>query len=312
MDAISFERLADYPSCSDDFSLVTRSVANDGSLLFLFVEKAGREAVHGKEIGKGGARFPRTRMETPMRFRLVKVMEGARSIVDLPPLNVTFPEVDLFPDGKVLVAGTRCAWYAEGEFDLNGIVVDPVTGTHERILLGDGISRVNVDRQGRIWVSYFDEGIFGNFGWGNPGPLPIGAAGLACFSETGEKLWEFEGNIADCYALNVSGSEAFAYYYTEFPICRVSGSFRVTSWGTELRGCRHLAVSGSQVLLSGQYDDPPGTGYLGVLDGDALKDVQPVRLVLPNASPLPTLRLLGRGQHLLYFGDDAIYRTTVK
>jgi hypothetical protein len=212
----------------------------------------------------------------------------------------------------VLVVGARCAWYAEGEFDLNGVVIDPSTDTWERMLLGDGIAGACIDRHSRIWVSYFDEGIFGNFGWGNPGPLPIGAAGLVCFSGSGEKVWEFEGKIEDCYALNVSGSEAFVYYYTDFPICRVSSDFRVTSWRTELRGCRHLAVSGSKVLLSGQYDDPPGTGYLGMLDGDALRDVQPVSLVLPNASPLPTHRLLGRGQHLHYFGDNAIYRTTVK
>lgn len=311
MDAIPFERVADYPLCSEDFSLVTQSVADDGCLLFLFVEAGGTEAVRGMD-SRGGARFARTRMDPPMRFRLLRVEKGGCFVTDLPPLDITFPLIDVFPDGKVLVAGARCAWYEEGEFDLNGVLYDPVTGGCTRILLGDGIVQLHVDRRGLIWVSYFDEGIFGNFGWGNPGPLPIGAAGLACFSESGEKVWEFEGKIEDCYALNVSGSEAFAYYYTEFPICRLSGDFRVTSWRTELRGCRHLAVSGSKVLLSGQYDDPPGTGYLGVLDGDALKDVQPVRLVLPNTSPLPTHRLLGRGQHLHYFGDDAIYRTTVK
>jgi hypothetical protein len=81
MDSIPFAKIADIPAFPDEYALVTQSVADDGTLLFLFVENAGREAVRGKEIGKGGVRFARTWMETPMRFRLVKVTEGHRSIV---------------------------------------------------------------------------------------------------------------------------------------------------------------------------------------------------------------------------------------
>ena len=40
---------------------------------------------------------------------------------------------------------------------------------------------MQVDSLGRIWVSYADEGVYGNFGWGQPGPPPVGAAGLVCF-----------------------------------------------------------------------------------------------------------------------------------
>jgi hypothetical protein len=313
MDTIPFVKIADVPAFPDEYELVTQSVADDGALLFLFVESAGREAVHSKEVTGGGARFARTRIDEPMRFRLVKMTEGERAIVDLPPLDVTFPVVDVFPDGKVLVAGTRCAWYGEGEFDLNGIVIDPATGACERILLGDGIARLSIDQSSRIWVGYYDEGIYGNFGWGNPGPRPVGAAGLACFNARGEKVWEFPGaSIDECYALNVKGSEAFAYFCAGFPICRISSDFRVASWTTQLKGCRGLAISQSMVFLSSQYDDPPGIGYMGVLECDELRDVRRVALVLPDGSELSTQRLIARGPHLHYFADDAVYRARLE
>ena len=52
-----------------------------------------------------------------------------------------------------------------------------------------------------------------NFGWQDP----LGAAGLSCFSDTGQKLWDFrppEGfdYISDCYALNVCRNGVWAYY----------------------------------------------------------------------------------------------------
>lgn len=183
MDAVYFSKLCDIPILGDGYSLVARSAANDGSLLFLYA----------------GAIV----LQEPVRFRLCVMSEtGAARTIDLPELDVTFPHVDMFPDGKVLVAGARCSWRGDGDFDLNGIVFDPGTGHVSRILLGDGINSVQVDALGRIWVAYSDEGIFGNFGWGDPGPAPIGAAGLACFSERGEKIWDYPANaehmISDC------------------------------------------------------------------------------------------------------------------
>lgn len=72
-------------------------------------------------------------------------------------------------------------------------------------LLGDGISHVQSDANGNIWTGYFDEGVFGNYGWATP----AGAAGLSCFTKSGEKIWGYEApagfdQIDDCDALNVA------------------------------------------------------------------------------------------------------------
>jgi hypothetical protein len=170
-----------------------------------------------------------------------------------------------------------------------------------------------VDALGRIWIGYFDEGVIGNFGWGRSGARPIGAAGLVCFSELGEKIWEYPADegMVDCYALNVWGSEAAIFFYTTFPLCGISSDFKLAYWETGLRGCHQFAICESKVLFSGQYRDPPDVAYLGKLEAREVLRTQRVRLLLPDGSGVPEGQLLGRGKHLYFFDDRSVYRASV-
>lgn len=319
MDAIRFQKLTDIPIPSDGYSLVAKSVANDGSLLFLSIEPTGVDAVtatceSGGTAESGGAIFPETTMKEPNRFRLsIWRADGSLRTIELPGLDETFPLVDIFPDGKILVAGRRCAWRDQDDYDLNGAVFDPNTGMLSRILLGDGINSAYVDALGRIWVAYFDEGIFGNFGWGIPGPKPVGSPGLVCFSELGEKIWEYpeDDAMADCYALNVSDAEAAIFFYTDFPICRISSDFKLERWATNLRGCHQFAITKTAALFSGQYREPSDVAYLGRFETGQLVDTRQVRLLLPDGSGLPKGQLLGRGRHLYFFDAVSAYRASL-
>jgi hypothetical protein len=101
----------------------------------------------------------------------------------------------------------------------DGVILD-------RLTLGDGIEHVAIDAEDRVWVGWFDEGMFGNDGWRVPGQeWPPSSNGVACFTADGALLplpvWPVEaGTIADCYALNVVGAGAWACPYTEFPLVR--------------------------------------------------------------------------------------------
>lgn len=315
MESIRFQKLTDIPVPSGGYLPVANRVANDGSLLFLSIEPAGGGAVR-ERYASGAGSFPKPRMDEARRFRL-SVWRGPGPLltIDLPGLDLTFPVVDMLPDGKILIVGTRCAWRAPEDYDLNGSIFDPETGKVSRILLGDGISGARVDALGRIWVAYFDEGVFGNLGWGGPGPTPVGAAGLACFAETGEKIWEYptesEDMIADCYALNVSGSEATIFTYPDFPICRISKEFEISRWKTGLGGCGAVAVSKDEALFSGQYNDPLDIAYLGRFEADGQMHTRQVQLVLPDGSPRPKGQLLGRGEHLYFFDALSVYRASL-
>jgi hypothetical protein len=114
--------------------------------------------------------------------------------------------------------------------------------------------------------------------------------------------------IDDCYALNVSGSGAAAHFYTDFPICKISNDFRLQYWQTNLRGSHAFAVSDTQALLSGQYRDPPEIAYLADLAPGQLANVRKIKLCLPDDSPMPKGRLLGRGSYLYFFDSLSVYR----
>jgi hypothetical protein len=84
--------------------------------------------------------------------------------------------------------------------------------------LGDGIADVQATPDGEIWVSYFDEGVFGD---------GIGRYGAICFDAHGDLRFNYgeyakhEGLplISDCYAMNVSASgDVWLNYYTDFPL----------------------------------------------------------------------------------------------
>jgi hypothetical protein len=144
--------------------------------------------------------------------------------------KLCYPLCDLFCDGRVLLAGARCRWRGPDDFDKNGVIFDPETGATTRLLLGDGIAALGVDSQDRIWASYFDEGVFGNFGWNRPGPPGPGAGGLVCFAADGEKLWAFNRPdnpdfIDDCEALNMQRHELWAYHYSPFSLCLMGEQF---------------------------------------------------------------------------------------
>jgi|ERR1700730_2707309 hypothetical protein len=128
MDVIRFERICDLPIAPDGYSLVAKSVANDQSLLFLFVELAGKDDVI-ETFKQGIGVFPRAKMTNQKRFRLLRGTAESWGKIELPELDVTFPLVDIFPNGKVLVVGPRCVWRSKRDYDLNGIVYDPGLGT---------------------------------------------------------------------------------------------------------------------------------------------------------------------------------------
>lgn len=170
---------------------------------------------------------------------------------------VTYPLLDLMPDGNILVVDARCRRYRDGTADDNAHVFDSA-GPHLRsFCLGDGIERLGVDAAGTIWVGYFDEGVFGNRGWRDP----IGAAGLVRFDSHGQRLWTYQPPsaaqaIIDCYALNVDARTTWTYYYTDFPLVKITSGRARAYAPTPVRGARHLLVYRDEVIFVADYDDP--------------------------------------------------------
>ncbi|UPT62523.1 MAG: hypothetical protein M0D54_19565 [Hyphomonadaceae bacterium JAD_PAG50586_4] len=207
------------------------------------------------------------------------------------PLLAPFPLIDEFPDGRWLVANSR----SDGQGNARVLSAD---GAEEgRIELGDGIEHIKIDDQKRIWVGWFDEGVFGNRNWRLPGrEWAPSAHGIAAFEDRGALLAHATlESVTDCYALNVFGDEAWACTYTDFPIWQMHNG-RERTWPTNLRGTRAIAVKYPHVLAAGGYqDDANGVVLLSLQEGESRL---PGEWRLPFGADHPVTMIDGRGDEL--------------
>jgi hypothetical protein len=58
-----------------------------------------------------------------------------------------------------------------------------------------------------------------------------------------------------CYALNAIEDEAWACYYSDFPILRVGRNGECRVWSNAVNGAAAIAVDGDSVVLFGGYDE---------------------------------------------------------
>lgn len=232
----------------------------------------------------------------------IQIMKGKTiETVKLKNVPLIPTEVDYFSDGSLLIVQPRClkdGHYIERNarrYNINGELIDAFT-------LGDGISQVQIDESDTIWVSYFDEGIFGNFGWNQP----IGSDGLIAYTINGSRLWgarEYE--ICDCYAMNVvSSNEVYFYYYDDFHLVQLK----------EMKESIRYRVEGDDTFHQFIFDQ---TGLIGQLD---LYSIKRFRIRNRTITPKEKLQLTDengkringpvfmRGKYLYAYGKDGIYK----
>lgn len=298
---------------------VSASIGPSGEVVALWSAAEDVPELTPRAANAGGSSFPGTRAARPVEARVTVHAPEMAVVTRIASLPVAYPIVQPLPDGRTLVVGARCRLRPEGP-DRNAIVYDASGTVLREETLGDGIEHVQTTSRGETWVGYFDEGVLGNFGWGEPdGQAPVGAPGLIRFSPGltaewrhpayGEDPW---GGISDCYALNVDGDTAWTCYYTDFPVVRIHDG-AVTGWHNDVGGVKALAVGGSRVALYRGYGDDRHRLVLGELSGDRLHPTGEYRLVQPDGSPLPrAAQVFGRGPDLHIVVDDTWLRLALE
>ena len=152
-----------------------------------------------------------------------------------------------------LLLGARCA-YRENGPDTNTWIVSRDGMVRSRFCFGDGIQNCTVKEDGTIITGYFDEGVFGNYGWDEP----LGACGLIAWTPEGVPLWKNEKYpIYDCYAISLDEEEnLWFYYYDEFRLVRTDFKedlvFDLPIEGSEAFS---VAPSGDTFLFQGGYQE---------------------------------------------------------
>ncbi|MGG5255345.1 hypothetical protein ACQYAD_18115 [Neobacillus sp. SM06] len=113
----------------------------------------------------------------------------------------------------------------------NALIMNNQGEIIKKFYVGEGIQDCQVDKFNNIWISYFDEGIFGDSIIGNNGIVAFDSQGQILFTDYNVLI---EKNnvppIDDCYAMNVNEDEVWLYYYSEFPLVRMKNKKLLGYW----------------------------------------------------------------------------------
>jgi hypothetical protein len=263
---------------------------------------------------KGGASFAKVRPPSPQSYRVVIVGEdGLAWWVDTPEQTVNFHDVQPLPDGNLLFVCARSHYRGPNDYDLNACILSEKGELVRQFLLGDGIQDVQVDKAGNIWTSFFDEGVFGNFGW----RTPVGAPGLILWDAHGNRLYQFVPppgleSICDCYAINVtSAREIWVYYYTEFPLVRLWDRTPSGVWSGLTAGSSAFAVLRGNALFTGGYKDRETYYLYTVQEQKSPKLCSKIMLETMEGQAIHADRQVGRFDCLYVLSGICIYKVTV-
>ena len=172
--------------------------------------------------------------------------------------------------------------------------------------LGDAIEDLQTTPNGKIWASYFDEGVFGG---------GIGKQGAVCFDANGNlefKYNEFAEEkglpfISDCYAMNVDASgDVWLNYYTDFPLVRLHECTLARVWADFGVLGNAFAVRDTAVIYADK-ERFASLQFEGTPEPLVAKDESGASLHPPSQQH-PSLT--ARGRSLLLNAGSAVYIST--
>jgi hypothetical protein len=144
--------------------LVCASIGPVGEAVAVWTAPEGLEALTSTTVSAAGARFPDSAAARPVAARITVHTPNLASVIPIADLGLAHITVQPMPGGQFLVAGARCRWRRDGP-DRNGVLYDANGQVVAERVLGDGIGHVLATSSGQVWIGYFDEGIYGNYGW---------------------------------------------------------------------------------------------------------------------------------------------------
>ena len=241
---VKLQPYADMSAHMEGFDVVSAQLGGDGCVYVLLINHIPKRTQ--------GMFVPSVLKET-YTYKVLVIEDDYMEAVVMEGQHFNYHYVQPLRN-QLLLVGARCTYYGVGKYDLNAKVCNYKGETVREFLLGDGIQSVQVTEKGTIWTSYFDEGVFGNNGWGNP----IGSQGLLAWDELGNKIYEdHTSDIADCYALNVvNEQEVWFYFYTDFLLGRISGGpeqAKVSFMDPHISGSAGFCTDGYHFLFDGGY-----------------------------------------------------------
>lgn len=294
---------------ANDGDLVAFNVGPDGVAYAVVAVKP----LDYRTVRADGVSFAATVPAEAQTYRVVG-LDGSRTVLDVLITDERFNIHDVQPLGdELLLVCARSHYRGPGDFERNGRVYTRDGRFSREILLGDGVKSVQATAGGVVWAGYFDEGVFGNYGWDQP----VGAAGLVAWDGQGNKLYEYQpadglDPVCDCYALNVESDEAtWLYYYTDFPLVRVHRRGVAAAWRMPLGGSDAFAVSAGHALFRGGYRDRDTYQLFRLGPGGEPTSLAKLHLLDETGGRLVAEWVVGRGDSIHLVNGGRVYRVDV-
>lgn len=249
----------------------------------------------------------------PYRYTITSWQDGTIRTSQLDGVTLRLTHVQPLDTDAFLLVSRR----AQGIWDPENAMTVTADGTvRRRFSLSDGIQDVQVDLDDRIWVGYFDEGVFRG--------LDPASEGLVCFDSGLNPTLRFNTlaskrglpQMYDCYALNVASvNDAYTYYYGEkvekyFPLVHLRDGDVARVWQiTAVKGAHAVAINTTHALFGGAYQHPERLTLVDLATNDSEEilatdqDGRPITTVRDSDCPLASRLIWGRG-HRLYILDS--------
>ncbi|KAA0940389.1 hypothetical protein [Streptomyces apricus] len=212
--------------------------------------------------------------------------DGTVERTELSAVRARWPHLDRLPDGGFVVAASRARHHEDAD---QVQIFDALGRETSSFSVGDAVEHLLVDEGGHLWVGHFDE---------NPD-------GIHRWSATGEHTWTSDDaaipGLFDCYALNVSGTVAWACPYTDFPLVEIRPDRPeqpVRVWANRIRGAQAVAVHGERVAFYGGYDKERDRLAHGELTETSVEPADVGVLTLPDGRLPGRRRVVGRGSRI--------------
>lgn len=231
-------------------------------------------------------------------FRVHYLVDGEWRVIELAPTLENYHLAQPLGDGEWLLVSRG----STSDDDRNAHVYNSDGIRRRSFPAANGIEDVQTTRSSKIWISFFDEGVYGN--------IKMGQSGLICLDKHGKRLHDFAaiaastGYIDDCYAINVCDEHnVWLYYYDDFPLVKLTDGKLAKVWrGIPVKGSRAFAVADARDVFAGSYKDR-----------NTLFDVRPdgrVRRFEPvdeNGSRISGFVAFGRSHCLFIATDESIF-----
>ncbi|MBB3111534.1 hypothetical protein FHS18_003602 [Paenibacillus phyllosphaerae] len=297
---IELSPLADMTNDVAGYEIVTVSVGFDHRIYVLLVNQIP-ERIQGM--------FVPSRTDQTLTYKVLTIDEENIYETTINNQTYNYHFVQPLDKDKFLLAGARTRRFSDTDYERNGKIFDLDGVQLSELLLGDGIQQVQVTLSGTIWTSYFDEGVFGKYGWDHP----IGASGLIAWDREGNTFFKnHQADIIDCYALNVvHDDEVWFYYYTPFHLSKISDGL-TEFYNPQISGSAGFITWQDSFLFDCGYGKHDQYMLLKMNAKGSFKKVQKLKFVDREGNTLHARHRDFRGDTLVLEDRNLIYKAQLR